>query len=483
MPVILQRFLWTPVTVKLENGTVIATKLAYVASAEDQTFWTAGIELLTYQDFQKLAVDEPVTITVYDEDYAFIVDYRSVVREAPGRVRLEVHLISPSAQYAQPRASLISKTWDAPILAKSAALEMVPDLDWQIVDWLVPADKLSFTDADPLSVVSRIAESAGAVIVSKKNGQLQVRYRFPVPVIDWYITSPAATLTDNQHNISSSEGFKKSSGYNRFYVGNEPPPTSENASGDFSIEIDSREDGLNAGKSTFYPGDKPYLLLYTGPNVALESSATSAGSLSYVGSVSWDETEQLIFTTEDTAQLTKTASYLISTKWYGNDLGTPELLEDKKTIKVTAAGVAVLKVTYRVTAQAYQLQSPASLGGDTFFSIATYVVGAVTPLEVSSTRYSIFAQRGAGDRTGPPIVDDLIVNNSVATVRGRNELDAAEEFKEVQMTTVFLEDLSPGVLIEVADAYQGATWRGKVTSIEHRAEGARLTTQLTVLKK
>jgi hypothetical protein len=483
MPVILQRFLWTPVTVKLDTGAVISTKLAYVSGSEDQTFWTAGMELLTYQDFQKLEVDQAVTVTVYDEDYSFIVDYRSVVREAPGTVRLEVQLISPSAVYAQPRASLISKTWSAPILAKDAALEIIPTLDWQIVNWLVPADKLSFTDADPLSIVTRIAEAAGGIVCAKKDGQLQVRYRFPSAVVDWPLLSPAMTLTDNAHNISSTEGFKKSSGYNRFYIGNEPPPTEENATGDFTLELDSREEGLNAGKNTFYPGDQPYLLLYKSPNVTPSTFTTSAGTLTAVGAVSWDETEQLTFENKNEVQLSKVADYLVSYKWYGNDLGTPELKEDFKTILVPTTGIGVLKTVYHVTAYAYQLTSPSSLGGDEFFSILTYAQGDATPVEITSTRFSIFAQRGGGDRTGPPIVDDLIVDLSVATVRGRNELDAAEEFKEVQLSTVFLQDAEPGQVIEVADAYQGATWRGKVTSVEHRAEGPRLSTMLSVLKK
>jgi hypothetical protein len=44
-------------------------------------------------------------------------------------------------------------------------------------------------------------------------------------------------------------------------------------------EVDSREDGLNHGRSIFMPGDDVYILLYVSSNVTLKTPVVSHGTL------------------------------------------------------------------------------------------------------------------------------------------------------------------------------------------------------------
>ncbi|MBF0341538.1 MAG: hypothetical protein HQL95_11345, partial [Magnetococcales bacterium] len=40
----------------------------------------------------------------------------------------------------------------------------------------------------------------------------------------------------------------------------------------------------------------------------------------------------------------------------------------------------------------------------------------------------------------------------------------------------------PGQLVEVHDALMGQSWRGKITSVSHSAQGNKLTTSLEILR-
>jgi hypothetical protein len=46
------------------------------------------------------------------------------------------------------------------------------------------------------------------------------------------------------------------------------------------VEVDDREFGFNGGKTTFYPGDSPALLLFMPSGYIVDSVYTSAGTVS-----------------------------------------------------------------------------------------------------------------------------------------------------------------------------------------------------------
>jgi hypothetical protein len=59
-------------------------------------------------------------------------------------------------------------------------------------------------------------------------------------------------------------------------------------------------------------------------------------------------------------------------------LGSLTLQSDKVTVKSAVKGVGVAKVTYEAQAQIYALASPASLNGETDFSILALIKGSAT---------------------------------------------------------------------------------------------------------
>jgi hypothetical protein len=93
--------------------------------------------------------------------------------------------------------------------------------------------------------------------------------------------------------------------------------------------------------------------------------------------VSVSREEDITFAGTDTASLGVPASGGVSVTWFGTSLGSLSLQDDNMTLKASAKGVAVARVTYTASATSYGLVSPASLGGSTDFSILVYILGHV----------------------------------------------------------------------------------------------------------
>jgi hypothetical protein len=96
---------------------------------------------------------------------------------------------------------------------------------------------------------------------------------------------------------------------------------------------------------------------------------------------------------------------------------------------------------------------------------------------------SIVVARYTGDRQGEDIVDRLLSSVDAQLSRGRAELDANATLQQtVDLTIVYRQGLELGQLVEVHDALQGRSYRGKITGISHRIDGGQVVTVLNILK-
>lgn len=156
-------------------------------------------------------------------------------------------------------------------------------------------------------------------------------------------------------------------------------PDGSAADGHLSAEVDTRPNGLNGGRSAFSPGETAYILVYKTDNVSITDTICSAGSLSAQGSVVITVSEELMFEDADSATLGKPArSALSPSVWYGRNLGSLALQADRLTVRASSKGVAVAKVSYDALALVYALSSPATLNGETDFSILALIKGVAT---------------------------------------------------------------------------------------------------------
>jgi hypothetical protein len=83
-------------------------------------------------------------------------------------------------------------------------------------------------------------------------------------------------------------------------------------------EVDDREDGYNAGKTSFYHGDTPHLLLFLPSGYEVDQVIPSAGTVSFIADDVKEVEGYLSFPNEDTASV----SYPITSDWTYAWLGT-----------------------------------------------------------------------------------------------------------------------------------------------------------------
>lgn len=141
-------------------------------------------------------------------------------------------------------------------------------------------------------------------------------------------------------------------------------------------EVDSREEGFNGGRTSFGPGDRPYVLVFKTADVTLTGVLVSTGSIHAEGSGLYEVTEDLIFGASKSASLSKPApSGLKEVKWLGNNLGGITLAnENEASVLSDQPGVARVKydspfLTYRIS------NVTVPLNGETAFPVVVLLRG------------------------------------------------------------------------------------------------------------
>lgn len=95
---------------------------------------------------------------------------------------------------------------------------------------------------------------------------------------------------------------------------------------------------------------------------------------------------------------------------------------------------------------------------------------------------TISVYRGAGARDGGEISEPMLGTSlPAALARGRAELDAAAHPRRaLTLDVIYRPQSRLGELIEIDDPIHGVPWRGKITGIVHRDDGASIVTTLSV---
>lgn len=141
-----------------------------------------------------------------------------------------------------------------------------------------------------------------------------------------------------------------------------------------TAEVDSREDGLNNGKTSFSPGNTAKFLVFKSDNVTIDSMVSSAGTLSPAGSGTYEVEEWVTFSNTAETSVSKPVASGFSYEWFGTSLGT--ITASETSLRVESKGVAVAKVKYQSKYLAYALASPASLNGESEFQIVVFISGS-----------------------------------------------------------------------------------------------------------
>ncbi len=363
----------TPPSVTV-RGQSIVLESAEVNIDEGEFAYTCELTFNNPDDVALFGPDEPFTVTIGAENYAFIRQDDTFTRDGQVNLTATVSGISPGAIYAEPRAEKITRTWDDAVLVSAVLEELFGAgvVELRVLDWTIPAKRLAVASQTPMGIAQQIARATGGLIESEPDGSLYIRYAWPVSVPFMADATPDQVYDDTRDAFRIVESAPPSRVSNKFRI----IDVADSSSGLLQAEIDSREAGLNSGRTSFIPGDQPGFLIFKGERVAVDNVRPSAGNIVSLAAGNMDVSETLSFAGTQEARLKYPTAAILSYKWLGNNLGVPVLI-DEATVSVPVEGVGLLMVTYQTAFLARRVSGvPAVINGETEYDVLVLVEGS-----------------------------------------------------------------------------------------------------------
>ena len=334
------------------DGELIEIESADISSDEGTYVWQAGIKILNIDQFTKFTVNKPFSLNLYGEVYELIVTSRELRRDDED-VSMQLSGESPTILFDFPRAAPFTRTWDVPVFARAAAEEAIGEtIDWQVLDWEIPGNRLGIAEGPPIRVVEQIAEAIGGLVETKPDGTLLVRPEFPVSTNDFASTTPDHTLIDTVDNFSVSERFAPSKAFDKFKISDQLSGVRDSMVFDFDDIVDS--DG-NITKST----TTGILKVFPSPfrlTVSVRHTQDGSIGIQRIGEQT-DELTDLLEIKEGVGNTSRPIDSVTTLIWEADDLGGITFVTGEKQFKTTNVVLkySLLSITYRTRFISYKI--------------------------------------------------------------------------------------------------------------------------------
>lgn len=264
------------------------------------------------------------------------------IDEQHGQTRYVVEAMSPAVLLGEPWATPIDGEHSGLASAIAAALAAPLTLDWQTVDWAIPAATFIASQQTPLALLKQVAAAVGAVVQSEPDGSLQVLPEYPLAVPAWPTATPDQSLTETLDLFTTASTPDIRSGHNKFLVGDQMTSAD-------TLRLE--EEALTATTKLVRGYQTPW---------------TGAFSLRHTGGT-WVQVEDLgIETRQETETVEIVAGsgrtrYPIVSRdaitWGQVNLGSVTVAEDG-TLSAGVAGESLLTLTYTTRCRKWRVRDP-----------------------------------------------------------------------------------------------------------------------------
>ena len=330
----------------VKTAEIIPITSGTVETSEDSYTWIATLDLADIRDFDKFDFDDALIVRIYGEEYNLLVDGKDRSRSGPADVSARLRAISTTARAATPRAAELTETFGQ-ILAQDAVEQILGQLvDWQIIDWLIPAGRLAAENADPIEIAQQIVEAAGATIETNPDGTFYVRDRYPVPVAQWETATPDQVYLESDAILTWSEGFRPEQIFNRFRI-------RDGGGDDFRDRIifEADEDNGLAGSLFVFPN--PFR------DINVIDTSDAAITATPVGDVFLEKEDEVEFR-EGAGGVSFPVFSIQSVEWFDLDIGPVNFTLDSTDVTssdpINKFSIALIKYTTR--AKEFRTSSP-----------------------------------------------------------------------------------------------------------------------------
>lgn len=316
-----------------------------LACDEASHSFQAAVELSDARSWMRCQSNDEIEITVNDITVKLLIDDRVRTKEF-GQTKYVINARSPVSRMDAPYALPITKEYPATTV-RTVCQEFCDDagvtLDWQITDWSLPENRLSVANETPLGVITKLIKAAGAVIQSGFNGDLIVRYDYPVPITRYGDQSVTVglVLTDIDDIFNFVDTREFSAGINSVVVSDQNL-TSESL---VTMEIEAIE-GADLRKN---------LKVFTYPEKVISMSSSRIGvSAIPLGWVSETVTEEVEFV-KGVANLSQPGTAIVSVNYLDANLGEAQI--DGSALTAATAGFTLAEVTYQRRFQKFRIEA------------------------------------------------------------------------------------------------------------------------------
>lgn len=330
----------------VDGLTQVAIVSGDVSTSEGGFAWECNLVLANMEDYARFQRDTPFTVNLYGDVYSFITDGKELSRTEPAGVEARIMGISPSAVYASPRAALQDYLWETDAFAKDIVEDALGfAISWGVVDWKLPAYRVSFTRSSPMDVLRKLAEVVGGVVESSKSGVLRVRPLFPVSTPQYATATPAHVYVEAWDILSVSENYAYDGVYNTYRLLDVDSVSQD------TIEWEPSEGNPYVGLMRAYPFPwrTNVSLTHTG------DSGIAIGSQAYAEL----ETEELVEIFEGQGNTKNPIFSITGLTWLATNLGGLVYATDSKELTVTGTQKnSVARIKYKSRSLEYPIATP-----------------------------------------------------------------------------------------------------------------------------
>lgn len=328
------------------GGVNVAIESGDVSASEGGFAWECNLVVANVGDYARFQRDTPFTVTLYGEVYQFITDGKEIRRDGPAEVSCRIMGISPSASFASPRSPAKEYLWGTIKYASAIVQEVTGNgVTWGIIDWPLPAHRVSFTRATPMDIVKKLAEVAGGVVETSKAGALRARPLFPVSVPLYPSAIPSHVFLEAADILSVSENYAYDAVYNKYRL------LDAEATAEDTLEWEQGTSSPYVGiiRAYPFPWRTDVVLKHTG------NPAITIGAQTY----SEKEYEEVVEFFESVGNTAHPILSISSVRWTAVNLGALTYATDSKELTVAGTqknSVAIIK--YKSRSLEYPVVAP-----------------------------------------------------------------------------------------------------------------------------
>lgn len=312
---------------------------------------SCDLQLGSEADYISCELESDIEITIAGTTFKFFVETMKSSISNNEVTSYYVSLLSPAAKLDSPYSLTLVDSLENGIMAKELVETMAAikgiSVDYQVLDWWLPAYAISINDETPIEVIRKVVNSIGAIVQSKPNGDLLIISEYPVSPPDFESSTPDSTLSVGDDIISLTSESEIRDGFNAFLI------TDQGSSEEIiTIEEENINKNTKIIKGFRVPfADGPFDLETSGGSAVTIQKATNYISeiIPVVESAGDSEWEVIEFI--DWVGKTQYPIYsIVDMDWIEDDLGAIQISEDGTLTVINQSNVpseSLLRIKYK----------------------------------------------------------------------------------------------------------------------------------------